>query len=440
MPGTSPTNTDAPAIPAIAAFRFHIQHIIVIYQENWSFDGLYGTFPGANGLANAGAATRQVARNGQPYQTLPAPLLDGVVDTHFPAGLPVAPFDASTYISPESITGDLVHRFYQEQFQIDGGRMDKYIAWTDAGGLVMSHFDASNMGEGKLAQQYTMCDNFFHAAFGGSFLNHFWLISAATPRFPNAPDKLIAKFDRDGNWLNEAADPPVTPDHYAVNTLYSVYQPHPASEPAAERVPPQTMPTIGDRLNDSGISWAWYSGGWNNAMAGHPDINFQFHHQPFVYFAKYADGTAAKAQHLKDEQDFTAALSCTDLPHVCFLKMLGDDNEHPGYASLQRGQQHVASLVAAIQKSRFWPETMIIITYDENGGRWDHVAPPPGDRWGPGTRVPTIVISPFAKRHYVDHTQYDTTAILKLIETRWSLPPLGTRDATAASLLHTMNF
>ena len=83
---------------------------------------------------------------------------------------------------------------------------------------------------------------------------------------------------------------------------------------------------------------------------------------------------------------------------------------------------------------RAWDGTAIIITYDENGGRWDHVPPPRVDRWGPGMRVPTVVISPFAKRRYVDHTYYDTTSILKLIERRWSLPPLGPRDAAANDL------
>ena len=89
-----------------------------------------------------------------------------------------------------------------------------------------------------------------------------------------------------------------------------------------------------------------------------------------------------------------------------------------------------------MQNSPYWADTAIIITYDENGGFWDHVAPPAGDRWGPGTRVPAIIISPFAKKGFVDHTQYDTTSILKTIETRWNLAPLGTRDAAAASLIN----
>src|SRR6185503_12143315 len=106
--------------------------------------------------------------------------------------------------------------------------------------------------------------------------------------------------------------------------------------------------------------------------------------------------TPAKSAHLKDEQDFLQALKNNSLPAVSFIKPLGPDNEHPGYASLQRGQQHVADLVQEVQNSPAWADTAIIITYDENCGAWDHVAPPKLDLWGAGSRVPAIIISPFA--------------------------------------------
>lgn len=405
--------------------RNRINHVIVVYQENWSFDGLYGKFPGANGLANAETVT-QVDKSGVPYTTLPQ------TDPHIPAGLPVQPFDVSQYVAPDQKTRDLIHRYYQEQYQLDGGKMDKFVAWSDAAGLVLGYYDAANMPEGKLAQQYVMADNFFHAAYGGSFLNHFWLVCGCTPTWPDAPASKIARLDANGNLI---ADGAVTPDGYAVNTSFSINAPHPANiTDPAQLVPNQTMPNIGDQLSEKGVSWAWYAGGWNDALAGHPDPLFQFHHQPFAYFKSYADGTAAKAQHLKDEQDFLAAVNSNSLPAVSFVKPLGPDNEHPGYASLLRGQQHVADLVHAVQNSAAWQDTAIIITYDENGGRWDHVAPPSGDRWGPGTRVPAIIISPFAKRGFVDHTQYDTTSILKFIEKRWHLKSLGERDKDANDL------
>ena len=418
-----------------------INHIIVVYQENWSFDGLYGKFPGANGLQNAGATIRQVDKAGQPYTVLPQPIdttkKPPAPDPRFPASLPVGPYDVSQYVPPNERTGDLVHRFYQEQLQIDGGRMDKFVAWSDAAGLVMSYYDATNMPEGRLAQQYVLADRFFHAAFGGSFLNHFWLICACTPVWANAPADLRAQVDPQGVLIKDGV---VTPDGYAVNTAFSVNQPHPAEMDPSHLVPNQTAVTIGDRLEERGIPWAWYSGGWNDAIAGHPDPLFQFHHQAFVFFARYADGMPARRNHLKDEADFLADVRSGHLPAVAFIKPLGPDNEHPGYATLLRGQQHVVELVNEVQQSPYWKDSVIIVTYDEHGGRWDHVAPPVVDRWGPGIRVPTILVSPFAKRHYVDHTTYDTTSILKLIEQRWKLPALGSRDAGAGDLRNAFAF
>src|SRR5690242_728454 len=261
-----------------------INHIVVIYQENWSFDSLYGHFPGANGLDQAEATTPQVDKDGEPYATLPQPLntdfSPAIPDPRFPADLPVAPFDTQKYVGANQLTGDLVHRYYQEQMQIDGGKMDKFAAVSDAAGLVMSYYDATNMPEGKLAQQYTMLDNFFHAAFGGSFLNHQFLICACAPRWSEAPQSIVAQLDPDGMMTEDGQ---VTPDGYAINTSYSVNTPHPATvtDPSL-LVPEQTAPTIGDRLSDQNVSWAWYSGGWNTAVLGHADPLFQFHHQPFA--------------------------------------------------------------------------------------------------------------------------------------------------------------
>jgi len=413
-----------------------INHLIVIYQENWSFDGLYGQFPGANGLANAGNTIKQVDKEGKALQALPRPLDTStkppVPDLRFPEQLPVKPYDLAQYVSADQKTGDLVHRFYQNQLQIHGGKMDMFAAWSDNPGLVMSYYDGTDLPEGKLARQYTLADNFFQAAFGGSLLNHFWLICVCTPVWPDAPISMVIKLDPNGILAQDNA---VTPDGFVVNTAYSVNQPHPENIKERNKlVPAQTMPTIGDRLGEKNISWAWYAGGWNDAIAGNPDKDFQYHHQPFVYFANYADGKPAKAVHLKDEQDFMKDLQSRNLPSVSFIKPIGAHNEHPGYATLLAGQQHVADLVKAVQESPYWSDTLIIITYDENGGRWDHVAPPQGDRWGPGTRVPAIIVSPFAKKGYVDHTQYDTTSILKFIEKRWDLAPLGMRDAAANDL------
>src|SRR5256884_2496395 len=143
---------------------------------------------------------------------------------------------------------------------------------------------------------------------------------------------------------------------------------------------------------------------------------------------------AAKEQHLREEEGFFRVLAAGRLPAVSFIKPVGAENEHPSYTTRLRGQAHADKIVRAIMNSPVWSDVLIIAAYDENGGRWDHVAPPVVDRWGPGTRVPAIIISPFARRGFIDHTRYDTTSILRLIERRWRVQPLGTRRADCAGL------
>jgi phospholipase C len=489
-----------------------IKHIIVIYQENWSFDSLYGLFPGANGLANSSAASlNQTDRfdnslsgqTGQPFDlvsgsvvltTPPQPinnnLSPAVVDTRFTPGLnTLFPYNILTNstLQPSDKTGDIVHRFWHEQSQIDHGAMDWFVTWSDNPGLVMSYFDATNMPEGKLAKKYTICDNFFHAAFGGSFLNHQFLISAAAPVYPNAPASMQPKLDTDGQLLVNSVtgkivhDGNITPiggpsfsvpgatfdKNYAVNTIFSANLIPVFSVVGSASLLPTLndsnpsdtsrpyIPNIGDRLSGKHVSWKWYSGGWDNALAStasnpanhgvvpaQPPVDplFQWHHQPFAYYDNYAPWTngvrnPVSAKHLQDENNFFADLENERLPSVVFIKPLGPNNEHPGYADLLQGQQHVADLVNAVKHSDYWEDSLIIVTYDEHGGRWDHVTPPTSNGvWGDGSRVPAIVIGPFAKRGFVDHTQHDTLSILKTIEDRFGLEPLSSLDAQASSL------
>jgi phospholipase C len=240
-----------------------------------------------------------------------------------------------------------------------------------------------------------------------------------------------------------------------VNTSQPPYQPSgiaPAeggdlalADPAKNPVPPQTAKTIGDTLSTKGISWAWYSGAWNSALADGKrppqdkraiiynreaaSPNFQPHHQPFNYFARFAPGSADRARHLKDGDEFVQAIEGGTLPQVSFYKPPGKLTQHPSYTDIQSGDVHISGLLEKLERSPQWKNMLVIVTYDENGGYWDHVPPPSGDgwgdRWGPGSRVPTIVVSPFARRGFVDHTSYDTTSILKLLTTRFGLEPLA---------------
>jgi phospholipase C len=408
-----------------------INHIVVIYLENHSFDNLYGQFPGANGLAQAANGPPQEDTEGKPYTVLPQ-----IKDARFPTNLPNHPFPIDKYVPADEKVSDLVHRFYQNQAQIHGGRNDRFAAISDATGLVMGYYDGSKLPLWQYAKAYTLADNFYQSAFGGSFLNHFWLICACTPRYQEAPEELRALIDDQGQLVKDGA---LTPDGYAVNTLQPASQPYKPGTASAKRLPLQDKPTIGDRLSEKGISWAWYSGGWEDALNGRADREFQYHHQPFGYFRNFSEDTQGRKQHLKDEIDFIAGIDRGDLPAVTFYKPPGSLNEHPGYADVVAGERHVAEIINRIERSQVWKDSVIIVTYDENGGFWDHAAPPQKDRWGPGSRVPTLVISPFAKRGFVDHTEYDTTSILKLIETRYGLEPLTARDASAGNLTNALN-
>jgi phospholipase C len=266
----------------------------------------------------------------------------------------------------------------------------------------------------------------------------------------------------------------VTCGDYAVNTTQPWYWPYSPGTLDAVRLPPLTSPNIGDELSAKGVDWAWYSGGWSNAdgdpgapgwtngngptcsdpnaKSGSvyprcPDVNFQYHHQSFNYYYNYRPGTDARAAHLKDEAEFIADANASqrscDLKPVSFVKPVGEENEHPGYTSETRGSGHLVALLQAIEGSSCAKDTMVIVTYDEFGGQWDHVSPPgpgsptagPYDKWGPGTRVPALIVAPGLPGNFVvDHTEHDTLSILSTIEHRFDVAPLTNRDATVADL------
>jgi phospholipase C len=349
-----------------------LNHIVVILLENWSFDSLYAEFPGADGLSAALDAGPQIdPTTGSPFATLPQ------TESHMPAGLPNSPFALDPYLTvAEDTSIDLTTNFYVEQQQIDDGKMDLFTARSGAKGLTMGYFHLVDLPLAAEAKKYVLCDHFFHSVYGGSLQNHIFLVSAAVASFPNAPASLRAV-------LNDAGIPetnpdsgasengPLTPDGYVVGTVFSVNSPHPATTPAEQLVPSQTMPTIGDSLSAAGVDWAWYSGGWNAALAGTPDAGgaeFQYQHQPFVYFANYADGTPGRAAHLKDESDFMTAAQAGTLPPVSFVKPDGMDNEHPNYANVITGELHAEDLIDAVRSGPSWSDTAIIVTYDENAG------------------------------------------------------------------------
>ena len=497
------------------ALRSKVKTVVVIYAENRSFNNLFGDFPGVERPLSSLKPEdyRQRDRDGSTVlpQLPPVPggwltkdqTVDGVTykgGQQYQTNLPNAPFALKgpngENLPLSLVTHDLWHVFYQNQMQINGGKNDMFVAWADSAAFTMGHYanTSYDLRLWDLAGEFVLCDNFFQGAFGGSFMNHQYLIAATPPVYPDAAQS-IAKFQIAETVSGRSDDPNLKPlatspksamegipkfgpsaltppetlangrtVSYAVNTMMPPFAPTPykvgangvvdfTQDSNAMALLPQVHENIGDKLDKRRISWAWYAGAFQqtlemrgkNTNDGTPLIpNFQFHHQPFNYFANLGPGTAARAQHLRDgglgddesTNRFLADARAGKLPAVTFYKPQGNLNMHAGYADVASGDRHIVHAVKALRASPQWENMVVVITVDENGGWWDHVAPPKGDRWGPGTRVPALVVSPFAKKGYVDHTVYDTASILRLITRVFDLETLdGIRmrdDAMAA--------
>jgi phospholipase C len=530
-----------PRRPAVAKPGLDgIEHVVVVFEENHSFDNLYGGWEGVDGLAHADPThTVQVNQFGRPYvclaqddvnlAALPLSCMDFTAQVR--SGFKNEPFSITRFIPPEAATcpkptqvkppdngvlegqgvpggctRDLVHRFYQEQYQIDGGLQNRYVTGSNALGLAVGYYETRSLPIYKYlhapgAPAYAIADRFFQAAFGGSFLNHQFLIAARAPLYAGAagtPGDLHAVVDANGmpasyplyrsplgptlkDELPLAAachptkgsrpPPGVVCGDQAVNTIQPAYEPRGTQPPWI--LPPIHDKTIGDELSEAGIDWAWYSGGWSNADGDRsspgwtngkgphcgdpdalpaaafphcPDVNFQFHHQPFNYFARYAPETEERKKHLRDQEELMALLrqpgDCA-LKAVSFVKPVGRENEHPGYASEPEGSDKLVALLQAIEGSSCKNDTLVVVTYDEFGGQWDHVPPPakrsptqgPYDEWGPGTRIPALILAPgLAAPFVVDHEEHDTLAILTTIEHRFKIAPLDKRDGRVSDL------
>ncbi|MFJ4134537.1 acid phosphatase [Pseudomonas cyclaminis] len=468
-----------------------VKTVVVIYAENRSFNNLFADFPGVEKPLSALSATdtQQRDRDGSLLNTLPPAwggvlqvgpqTVDGVTypsEVQFQENLPNAPFDlkgpSGEDLPLSLVTRDLWHVFYQNQMQINGGKNDGFVAWADSGGLVMGRYAQSrySLRLWDVAKEFVLCDNFFQGAFGGSFLNHQYLISATAPVYPNAAASVakaqIATLQSDDptdtrlkplekSPASAMTGPPqfgpsaLTPDGFAVNTLAPPYWPTWIRDPqnpdySKPDLPnvlvPQTHEHIGDKLSKKNVDWAWYAGAWQATLdqfkdsGGIPKIpNFQYHHQPFNYFKKQGpENRAERDKRLRDgglgdessTNKFFADAQAGKLPAVSFYKPQGNLNMHAGYADVASGDRHIARALKVLQDSPQWKNMVVIVTVDENGGWWDHVAPPKGDRWGPGTRVPTLVVSPFARKGTVDHTVYDTASILRLITRVFQLETL----------------
>ena len=269
-------------------------------------------------------------------------------------------------VSTTTRTLNPTHLFHTNRAQINGGANDLFAAYSSVRGFTMGYYSRDAMESShlwRLARENTLLDRFFMGAFGGSFLNHQYLVCACAPKWENAPEGERSKLDASGRPVlrdeaeNFFEDNRVTrreDGNLAVNTTQSVF----LNAGGRVLLPPQTAPTIGDRLSDRQVEWAWYSGGFE--LAARTDrtqqetnylngaLRFQWHHQPFAYYARFnpaeAQGREQRTRHLRDAGRLLDDIKSGRLPAVSFYKPVGALNQHPGYTVIEKGDEEVASI------------------------------------------------------------------------------------------------
>ncbi len=452
-----------------------IQHLVVIFDENVSFDHYFGTYPYA---ANTDGTRFTAARN--------TPSVNGLLQDHLLTANPNGK-NPSRLGPAQAVTCDQGHGYTQEQQAYDGGAMDKFIPYTDketcnapgAGGpyytepgLVMDYYDGNTVTAlWNYAQRFAMSDNSYDTNFGPSSPGAVNLVSGQTGGAVNHKTA--------GRAAGSVPNGPATVgDTYGardtnaqgVGTMINDPDPYfdKCSGTANDTVA-MTGKNVGDLLNERGVSWGFFEGGFRDCTARHANVagvtsaDYIPHHQPFQYYASTANpnhtppasvaeiGHAGPANHQYDMTDFDAALKAHLLPAVSFLKAPGYQDGHAAYSDPLDEQRFVVDQINALQQSPEWKSTAVVIAYDDSDGWYDHQPSPvvnastytddelngpavcretPAggttsmldgyqDRCGYGPRLPLLVISPYSKVNAVDHSRTDQTSILRFVEDNW---------------------
>ena len=450
----------APATP--------IRHVVVLFQENVSFDHYFATYPHAEN------------RHGEtPFHAAPdTPTVNGLTEallTHNPNSA------QPQRLGPEqAVTCDMDHEYLSEQMAFDGGLMDRFVEFTkpyesacDPRG-VMDYFDGNTVTAlWNYAQHFAMSDNSFGTGFGPSTPGALNLVATTTYGAEPADHR--------------TARAVVT----VAGTLISDIDPRgdDCSRRSTEQIAMHGR-TIGDLLSAAHVTWGWFQGGFrptsrrpdgtavcdatSRNRAGRTVRDYNPHRAPFQYYSQTANphhlppgspdmiGRDDQANHQYDLDDFYTALAAGTLPGVAFVKAKQAQDGHAGTSDPLDEQVHLVSVINAIERSPLWSSTAVIIAYDDSDGWYDHVMPPilrgsavagfdamnapgrcgnpaPGTepaRCGYGPRLPLLVISPWARVNWVDNQTTDQSSIAHFIEDNWHLPRLGGQaaDAMAGSL------
>jgi len=478
-----------------------IQHLVVIFDENISFDHYFGTYPNA---ANLGPAKFTPLPNSPNVNGLSGALLTrnpNLVNTANGSGA-ANPFRLRP---SQALTADQDHGYTTEQQALDFGLMDAFPEFTGAAGpppsappsavettgLVMGYFDGNTVTAlWNYAQHYALSDNSYNTVFGPSTPGALNLISGQTNgviKAANGPSS---------DWISDGG-----------GGLTVIGDPDPLGDVCSSGDQVRMGgPNIGARLNTAGITWGWFEGGFNlsivnpngttgcersstSRVTGVTSNDYVPHHQPFQYYASTANpnhvrptslgaiGRTDQANHQYDLRDFYAALSVGNLPAVSFIKPIAIQDGHPGYSSPLDEQQSIVTVINALEESGFWNRTAVVVAYDDSDGWYDHQMSPivnhsetsadqltgngacgdgrsalPGinpntlhaqGRCGYGPRTPLLVISGWSKINFVDHTLTDQSSILRFIEDNWlgsKRLGSGSFDAIAGSINNMFDF
>jgi phospholipase C len=472
--GFTPGSVPVPATAAASSYRLvaptstPIKHVVVLFDENESFDHYFGTYPNA---ANTDGSTFH-AKPGTPKVNGLTPTLL----THNPSGV-----EPQRLSHSEALTCDQNHSYLPEQKADDLGKMDMFEQNTASDtctgqpiefgepGLVMDYYDGNTVTAlWNYAQNYAMSDNNYDTNFGPSTPGALNLISGDDGG-GEAVSPTTGKVVADPNSVGSV-------DSNGVGTIFGDIDPafddcsdtnHTSSNPVGV----MTGKNIGNLLNAKHVTWGWFQGGFaptgTNAggfqvcgsehenIGGSEVTDYVPHHDPFQYYQSTANpkhlpptseaeiGKTDQANHQYDLSLFDQTLTHGNLPAVSFLKPAAYQNGHPGNSDPLDEQDFIVKTVNEIEQSKFWSSTAIIITYDDSDGWYDHQASPivngsndaafdtalctkvpvkvgtRNDRCGYGMRLPLVVISPFTRDNFVSHNQTDQSSIIKFVEDNW---------------------
>lgn len=464
-----------------------IKHVVVIFQENVSFDHYFGTYPYALNIkgepqftAKPNTPTVNNLLTPKDYNGTQPGIEKTNLTTANPNGVNPARLDPS-----QAMTADMDHGYTAEQAASDGGKMDKFVEGTGHGNnIVMDYYDGNTVtAMWNYAQNFAMSDNSFGTTYGPSTPGVLNLIAGQTHGATGYSANIT---DPTSKQLQPNANGVIMPGKLDSNgTLYSDADPYFDKSSNGQTIE-MTGKNIGDLLNTKNITWGWFQGGYANPTATHKNMSgatvtdYSPHHNPFAYYPQDANpnhlpptskamiGKTDQAKHQYDLTNFWQSVDSGTMPAVSFLKAPMYQDGHAGYSDPLDEQKFLTETINRLEKTPEWKNTAVIISYDDSDGWYDHVMGPqvngssdpiadvlngPGnagtpklgdyqDRAGYGPRLPLIVISPYAKKDFVDHTVTDQSSILRFIEDNWNLGRIGdgSYDAVAGSLNNMFDF